>query len=231
MPSLDKRLSALSPWQPAKGNVLKVIPIAVCYNVLHIQCFTNTKDAMLPQLHLAIVISQSLETVAKSLVSTVLFESATDCVTWESHKRATVVFFYVLRIFSHSRSVLATKMSVTIKTHNPRWWGAAHVLSTIGHLVMGIVGTVTFHNTTIQAFEDFLSGSTLGSPSIRQMGEASLLQGATAVVSQVSPQRSRAHRSRRGAADHKHKTGLGRVRLQFDILCFSPLGRPQGHVR
>lgn len=197
--------------------------------LLHIKCFTNTKDAMLPQLHLAIFISQSLETVAKSV--TVLFEFATDCVTWKSHKRATTAFFYGFRVLCHSRCVLVTKMSATIKPENPRWWGAAHVLATIGHLVMGIVGTVTFHNTTIQAFEDFLSGSSLGSPSIRQMGEASLLQGATAVVSQVSPQRSRAHKSRRGEADHREKTGLGRVCLQFDVLCVSSLGRPQGLVR
>lgn len=67
--------------------------------LLHIQCFTNTKDAMLPPLHLAIIISQSLAAVAKFVVSTVLFEFATDCVTWESHKRATAAFFYVLGIF------------------------------------------------------------------------------------------------------------------------------------
>lgn len=67
-------------------------------------------------------------------------------------------------------------------------WGVAHGLATISHLVMGIVGIVTFHNTAIQAFEDFMSGTSVGSSSIEQMGQASLLQGATAVVSQVPSQ-------------------------------------------
>lgn len=77
-------------------------------------------------------------------------------------------------------------MSVSMETTNTLWWSIAHALATISHLLMGIVGIITFHNTAIQALEDFMSGAAVGSSSIRQMGDASLLQGATAVVSQVS---------------------------------------------
>lgn len=77
-------------------------------------------------------------------------------------------------------------MSVNMETTNTLWWSIAHALATISHLLMGIVGIITFHNTAIQALEDFMSGASVGSSSIRQMGDASLLQGATAVVSRVS---------------------------------------------
>lgn len=65
-------------------------------------------------------------------------------------------------------------------------WGAAHVLATISHFIMGIVGIITFNNTAIQALEDFWAGAALGSSPVKQVGEASLLQGITAVVSEVS---------------------------------------------
>lgn len=71
---------------------------------------------------------------------------------------------------------------------NTIWWGVAHVLATISHFIMGIVGIITFNNTAIQALEDFWSGAALGASPVRQVGEASLLQGITAVVSQVPSQ-------------------------------------------
>lgn len=87
-------------------------------------------------------------------------------------------------------------------------WGAAHVLATISHFIMGIVGIITFNNTAIQALEDFWAGAALGSSPVRQVGEASLLQGITAVVSQLSPQPFSlvlAHGCLRGGADYKEK--------------------------
>lgn len=104
------------------------------------------------------------------------------------NKRATPTFFYFVRIPSHFSVLLVANMSVNMEMTNTLLWGIAHGLATISHLLMGIVGIITFHNTAIQALEDFMSGASLGSSSIRQMGDASLLQGATAVVSQVFPQ-------------------------------------------
>lgn len=83
-------------------------------------------------------------------------------------------------------------ISVNAKMTTTIWWGTAHALATILHLVMGVVGIVTFHNTAIQALNDFMSGATVGatapSSSIGLMGEASLLQGVIAVVSELLPQ-------------------------------------------
>lgn len=67
---------------------------------------------------------------------------------------------------------------------NTHLWGAAHVLAILSHLVMGIVALVTFNNTAIKALQDFSSGL----PLVNAMDEASLVQGAVAVVSRVSPQ-------------------------------------------
>lgn len=111
-----------------------------------------------------------------------------NCFTWESNKRATDTFTYAARVSSHPSGFLVTNTPINIKMTTMLWWSATHGLATISHLVMGIVGIVTFHNTAIQALEDFMSGTSMVSSSVRQMGEASLLQGATAVVSQVSPQ-------------------------------------------
>lgn len=111
--------------------------------------------------------------------------------------------FYPLSTLAVIIISVNTKMTTTL------WWGTAHSLATILHLVMGVVGIVTFHNTAIQALNDFMSGATVGasvpSASIGLMGEASLLQGVIAVVSQLSPQDCACpiHGCPRWEADHK----------------------------
>lgn len=109
---------------------------------------------------------------------------------------------------------------------NTIWWGVAHVLATISHFIMGIVGIITFNNTAIQALEDFWSGAALGASPVRQVGEASLLQGITAVVSQVPFSLGLAHGCQQGGADHKKK-GMGGICLQLDIFPWPTLDRPQ----
>lgn len=93
----------------------------------------------------------------------------------------------LLKSFTHSSSFPLFCISVNITMKSTLWWGTAHALATILHLVMGVVGIVTFHNTAIQALNDFMSGVTVGSSSIGLMSEASLLQGVIAVVSQLPP--------------------------------------------